>query len=112
MYRQAAETLKVPLIVGAVGSILLVAGAGFLTTGPKVSWLSAAITVVGALGLTSASLYARAKSELTSMLSTLREQVQVEQVEQGADLCPPDPDAPVTTPPPAWKWLLGKAESA
>lgn len=91
MYREAATTLMVPLIIGALGAIALLAGGAVLASGSASSGLGTAIAILGALGLTSASLYARAKSELTSLLGNLRHQVQVEQVQQAANLCPPGP---------------------
>lgn len=108
MYREAVETLKVPLIVGGLASALLVAGAAWLAGGSNVAWLSTAITILGALGLTTASLYARAKTELTSLLSSLREQVQIEQVQRGANLCPAPVASELAQPPPTMKWLFGK----
>jgi hypothetical protein len=88
MYREAVDTLKVPLVVGTLAGILLLAGGAVLASGSGKSWLGTAIAILGALGLTSAGLYARAKSELTSLLANLREQMQVEQVQQAATLCP------------------------
>jgi hypothetical protein len=110
MYREAAETLKVPLLVGAGAAALLVAGGALLASGTSVTWLTTAITILGALGLTSASLYARAKTELTSLLSTLRQQVQIEQVQRGANLCPEPVESELATPAPTMSWLLGKGD--
>jgi len=105
IYRQAVETLKAPLAFGALFALLLVAGGALLAGGAGAKGLATAITILGALGVTSASLYARAKTQLTSLVSTLRERVQLVQVERAADLCP---RAQVAAPQPAplWKWLL------
>jgi hypothetical protein len=110
MYREAAETLKVPLIVGASAGVLLVAGGALLASGTSVPWLTTAITILGALGLTSASLYARAKTELTSLMSTLRMSMQIEQVQRGANLCPEPVESELVAPVPTVRWLLGKGD--
>lgn len=107
IYRQVVETLKAPLAFGAIFAILLVAGGALLASGNSAKGLGTAITILGALGLTSASLYGRAKTQLTSLVSTLRQRVQVVQVERAADLCP-RADAAPPKPAAIWKWLLRK----
>ena len=71
MYRDAAETLKVPLISGAIAGVLLVAGGWLLASGTQIPGFATAITIVVGLGVTSASLYARAKTQLTSLLAAM-----------------------------------------
>lgn len=88
LYRLAVRSLKGPLIGGLVGAALLIAGASALAGGASNTGLTAAISVLGALGLTSAGLYAKAKTQVTSLLSNLGQRVQQERVRQAANLCP------------------------
>lgn len=90
-YRTAVETLKVPLIVSAVFAALLVTGGALLAASVTYPGLAAAIAILGALGVTSAGLYARAKAELTSLLASLSLAVDKERARQAANLCPPAP---------------------
>jgi type II secretory pathway pseudopilin PulG len=68
---------------------LLVAGGALLASGAKHPWLTTAISILGALGLTSAGLYARAKAQLTSLLESLRLAVDKQRVREAATICPP-----------------------
>jgi hypothetical protein len=88
VYRKAVETLKAPLIVGGFFAALLVTGGALLASGVKYPGLTAAIGILGALGVTSASLYARAKAEMTSLVGSLRLAVDQQRVREAANLCP------------------------
>jgi hypothetical protein len=97
VYRKAFETLKVPLIVGVAFAALLAGGGALLASGTAYPGLTSAFAILGALGVTSAGLYARSKAELTSLLTNLRLAVEKQRVRQAADLCPrksAPPDAP------------------
>jgi hypothetical protein len=95
VYRTAVETLKAPLIVGGVFTALLVTGGALLASGANYAGLTAALSILGALGLTSAGLYARAKAEMTSLVASLRLAVDQQRVKeaptcvQGSVLQPP-----------------------
>jgi hypothetical protein len=86
VYGKAAKTLKAPLILAGVSATLLVLGGALLASGATYSWLTTAMSIVGAFGITSAGLYARAKAELTSLLGSLRLAVHQQQVRQAANL--------------------------
>jgi hypothetical protein len=87
-YAKAARALKAPLITGALFAAMLVAGAALLASGAKYPWLTTALSIVGALGVTSAGLYAKAKARLTSLLNELRLKLDEERVRSAANLCP------------------------
>ena len=88
LYRLAADSLKGPLIGGLAGAALLIVGAYALASGTSHTGLTAAISVLGALGLTSAGLYAKAKTQITSLFSNLSQKVKQERIRQAANLCP------------------------
>jgi hypothetical protein len=100
VYRRAVATLKTPLIVGGVFAALLIAGGALLVSGAKHPGLTTAISILGALGVTTAGLYARAKAEMTSLLASLRLAVDQQRVRQPASLCPPLTAAPPRKSPP------------
>ena len=91
LYRAVFATLRAPILLGLVAAAALVVGAALLAGHKANSGLSAAISVIGALGITSASLYARAKAELTSLLATVHQTVQLERVRRAANECPDPP---------------------
>jgi hypothetical protein len=95
LYRTAAVSLRWPLIGGIASLVLLVAGAWLLATGTDHAGPSTAIGILGALGLTSAGLYAHAKANVTSLLSNLSQTVQIERIRWAANLCP---NADASTP--------------
>lgn len=97
VYRKAFETLKVPLIVGAVFAALLAVAGALLASGAAYPGLTSAFAVLGALGITSAGLYARSKAELISLLTNLRLAVDKQRVRQAANLCPRE-SAPADAP--------------
>jgi hypothetical protein len=103
LYRLAADSLKGPLIGGLAGAALLTLGAYALANGTSHTGLTAAISVLGALGLTSAGLYAKAKTQITSLFSNLSQKVKQERIRQAANLCPipidKQPQKEPTTPP-------------
>ena len=70
-------------------------GAYALASGTSHTWVTAAISVLGALGLRSAGLYAKAKTQITSLFSTLTQKVKQERVRQAANLCLVKIDKPV-----------------
>lgn len=88
---KALETLRAPLIVGGLFAALLVAGGALLASGVKYPGVTTAISILGALGVTSAGLYARAKAQLTSLLESLRLAVDKQRVREAATICPPPP---------------------
>ncbi len=92
LYRVALENLKMPLAGGIISIAALVAGATLLASGSGHTGRTSAISILGALGLTSAGLYARAKASATSLLANLRQRVQVARVRQAANLCPGSKD--------------------
>jgi hypothetical protein len=87
-YRKAVKALKGPLIVGGSFALLLILGGAFLASGTKNPAVPAAVSILGGLGVTSAGLYARAKAQLTSLLSTLRLELDKQKVQEAANLCP------------------------
>ncbi|HLM85225.1 MAG TPA: hypothetical protein VK272_03450 [Solirubrobacteraceae bacterium] len=92
-YRKAVKALKGPLIVGGFFAALLIVGGALLASGAKDPWLTTAVSILGGLGVTSAGLYARAKAQLTSLLSTLRLELDKQKVREAADLCPKQSEA-------------------
>jgi hypothetical protein len=92
-YRKAVKALQGPLIVGGVFAALLILGGALLASGPKNPGLTTAVSIFGGLGVTSAGLYARAKAQLTSLLSTLRLELDKQKVREAADLCPKEAEA-------------------
>jgi hypothetical protein len=93
LYREAFTSLRLPLLAGIAGIAALVIGAWLLASGASNSGLSAAISILGTLGVTSASLYARAKANATSLLANFNKEVEVERVRKAADLCPQNGEA-------------------
>jgi hypothetical protein len=88
VYSKAVDALKAPLIAGGCFAALFVIGGALLVNGAKYPWLTSSVSIFGAIGLTSAGLYARAKAELTSLLADLRLAVDEQRVRQVANLCP------------------------
>jgi hypothetical protein len=88
LYRTAALSLKVPLIGAVISIALLVAGASLLAEGSGSTAVTTLVGILGALGLTSVGLYARAKAEVTSLLTNLGQTVETERIRQVANLCP------------------------
>jgi hypothetical protein len=88
LYRTAALSLKVPLIGAVISIVLLVAGASLLAEGSGSTAITTVVGILGALGLTSAGLYARAKAEVTSLLTNLSQTVETERIRQAANYCP------------------------
>lgn len=88
LYQTAIATLRVPLAGGVVGIALLAGGGAALASGSISPALSTLAGILGALGVTSAGLYARAKAEVTSLFSNLSQTVEVERVQQAAELSP------------------------
>ena len=88
LYRDALSSLRLPLLGGALGIAAFILGATLLASGAGHSGFSTAVSLLGALGVTSAGLYARAKADVTSLLANLRKRVEIERVRQAADLCP------------------------
>lgn len=89
MYREALFSLRLPLLGGLMSIAALIVGATLLASGAGHSGWNTAIGLLGALGVTSAGLYARAKADVTDLLANLRKRVEIERVRQAADLCPP-----------------------
>jgi hypothetical protein len=79
------------LLTGAVALVLLVGGAIALASGAKNGGLATAVTILGGLGLTSAGLYARAKSSATSLLSSIRDATERTRIGTAATTTPPRP---------------------
>ncbi len=100
LYKIAAESLTWPLITGVIGAILLIGGAALLGSGTSSTGLTTAVSVLGALGLTSAGLYAKAKTQVTSLFSNLSQRVKQERVRQAANLCPTNIARPAQLPTP------------
>jgi hypothetical protein len=88
LYRYAVKSLWIPLTAGLVSIAALTAGAAVLASGSGSSTWSTAISVLGALGVTSAALYAHAKTDVTSLLGNLKKRIEIERVRLAADLCP------------------------
>ena len=87
VYRRALSTMKGPLTAAAIFAALLIAGGALLASGAGHPGLTTAISILGAVGLTSASLYARAKAQLTSLLGDLRLAIDKQRAQQSANLC-------------------------
>jgi hypothetical protein len=94
LYRDAFKSLWIPLAAGLVSIAALTVGAAVLASGAGSSTWSTAISVLGALGITSAGLYARAKTDVTSLLGNLKKRIEIERVRLAADLCPGREDKP------------------
>lgn len=88
LYRFAIKDLWLPLTAGVVSIAALTIGATVLASGAGSTTWSTAISVLGALGVTSAGLYARAKTDVTSLLGNLKRRIEIERVRIAADLCP------------------------
>jgi hypothetical protein len=88
IYRQALEALKWPLLLAVAFSALLTAGAALLASGASHPGWATAISILGLLGLTSASLYAQAKAKLVSLFEAVRLQIDTEKARRAANLCP------------------------
>lgn len=90
LYRETFDSLRQPLI-GAILSIMVLAGGGAVLasrSGSNGGVWGTVIILLGAAGVTSAGLYARAKANVTSLLTTLKTRVELERVRRAADLCP------------------------
>lgn len=94
LYKSVFVTLRAPILLGSAAAAALVLGAALLASHKANSGLRTAISVIGALGVTTASLYARAKADLTSLLATVRQTVQLERVRRAANECPEVPGDP------------------
>jgi hypothetical protein len=103
LYRYALKSLWLPLAAGLISIAALTVGATVLASGAGSTTWSTAISVLGALGITSAGLYARAKTDVTSLLGNLKKRIEIERVRIAADLCPGPDAAPaqkqLSTPP-------------
>jgi len=79
------------ILVGVAAIVALLAGASQLaaTSGSKSS--STVISILGALGITSAGLYARAKATAMSTIDSLREAFKADRIGQAATLRPKPP---------------------
>jgi hypothetical protein len=88
LYETAFVSLRGPLIGGLVSVALLAGGGAFLASGSGSTFATTIAGILGALGLTSAGLYARAKAGVTSLLANLNQTVEIERVHRAADLCP------------------------
>jgi hypothetical protein len=97
LYQTAIATLRVPLAAGILGIVLLAGGGAALASGSISPALSTLAGILGALGITSAGLYARAKAEVTSLFANLSQTIEVERVQQAAELSP----IPSSSDPPA-----------
>lgn len=88
LYQNALVTLRVPLVIGVISVGALVAGAALLAAGASTPAVGTVVGILGAVGLTSSGLYARAKAEVTSLVSSLEQTVRIARVQRGANLCP------------------------
>jgi sulfite exporter TauE/SafE len=104
-YRKAVKALKGPLIVGGFFATLLTVGGALLASGAKNPGLTTAVSILGGLGMTSAGLCARAKAQLTSLLSTPRLELDKQKVREAADLCPKQSEAHAPRLGALWGWL-------
>jgi hypothetical protein len=86
--REAVSSMKWPLFAAALSVVLLVGGAALLAAGEGKTGLSTGVGILGALGLTSAGLYGRAKAQITSLFTSFSQRVRIERIRQTADLCP------------------------
>jgi hypothetical protein len=81
------------LALALLGSVILIAGVIGLVTGFENRSIATAFAVLGALGLTITSAYARAKANAASVLATVRGTIERERVGRAATLCPARPEA-------------------
>jgi hypothetical protein len=87
-YWDVLKTLWLPILGGVISAAGLAAGAAFLASGTTSPGFSTAISVIGGLGLTSATLYGRAKAEIVSLFGTFSAAVEAKKVARAADLTP------------------------
>jgi hypothetical protein len=94
LYQTAIRPVIWPLVFGALGVAALILGAWYLGNGTARTGLTTAITILGGLGLTSASLYATAKARIFGLRSSIQQALVTERARQEADLLktitPPD----------------------
>jgi hypothetical protein len=79
------------IVIGALSVFALVAGASKLASESGTKSSNAVISILGGLGITSASLYARAKANATSAIDALRKAFDAERVGEAATSRPRAP---------------------
>ncbi|MGI8572007.1 MAG: hypothetical protein ACR2L9_05175 [Solirubrobacteraceae bacterium] len=79
------------LAFGLLGAAVLVAGVVGLVAGSENRSIATAFAVLGVLGVTITSAYARAKANAASVLATIRDAVERDRVGRAATLCPSRP---------------------
>lgn len=86
LYKTAVRPMIGPIAVALIAVLALLAGAWFLASGTQRPGLTTAITIAGALGLTSASLYAKAKAQAFGLLRNIQHAVSSERIREEANL--------------------------
>jgi hypothetical protein len=76
-----------------------------LASSAKHPWATTGVSILGGFGVTSAGLYARTKAQLTSLLSTLRHELDKQKVREAADLCPRQCEVRAPWFGALWGWL-------
>jgi hypothetical protein len=79
------------LLLGLLGVAILVAGVVGLVAGSENKSIATAFAVLGVLGVTLTSAYARAKASAASVLATVQGAIERERVGRAATLCLPRP---------------------
>jgi hypothetical protein len=88
LYKEVWQALRTPLIAAAISVLLLAGGGAALASAATNKALSTAVSIFGAIGLTSASLYARAKAQFTSISTTIHQALELQKVRRAANKCP------------------------
>jgi hypothetical protein len=81
------------LLLGVLGAALLVVGVVGLVAGSESRSLATAFSVLGVLGITVTSAYARAKANAASVLAHVQDAIERDRTGRAATLCPPRPRA-------------------
>jgi hypothetical protein len=81
------------LLLGLLGSAVLVVGIVGLVAGSENRSIATVFAVLGVLGITITSAYAKAKANAASVLGTVRDAIERDRVGRAATLCPPRPKA-------------------
>ncbi len=81
------------LALGLLGAAALVAGIVGLVAGSENRSIATVFAVLGVLGVTLTSAYAKAKANAASVLATVRNTIEKDRVGRAATRCPPRPRA-------------------
>jgi hypothetical protein len=88
LYKEVWQALRSPLTAAAIAALVLAAGGALLASAATSKALSTFVSILGAIGLTSAGLYARAKAQVTAISTTVHTAVELQKVRRAANKCP------------------------